>query len=489
VNQKAPDSGSAADGGTPATVVVIGAGPAGLTVACELSGRGVPVLVVEADSQVGGIARTVEYRGFRFDIGGHRFFTKVPAVAELWRGLLGEDFLSRPRLSRIFYRGRFFDYPLKPFNTLKNLGLADSLLILFSYLVRQLFPIRPEENFEDWVSNRFGKRLFATFFKSYTEKVWGISCRELSAQWASQRIRGLSVRTAILNMIPGAFRQRGSALKTLTERFDYPRLGPGMMWEALAERCRTQGALIELDSPVTRVVREGWRVVAVEYRQGHCGAAGGVRVAVDRAFSTMPLGQLVAALDPPAPPEVLAAASRLRYRDFLVVALFVDQAEIFPDNWIYVHDARVKVGRIQNFKNWSLELVPDPAKTCLGMEYFCFEADELWSLPDHELVALATRELGTTGLADPALVSGGAVVRMPKAYPMYDAGSLEALGVLQGYLQRFENLQPLGRNGMHKYNNMDHSVLAALLAVRNLYGEHHDLWAINSDDEYLEEQT
>ena len=464
---------------------MIGAGPAGLTAAYELSRRGVPVTLFEGDRQVGGIARTVEYRGFRFDIGGHRFFTKVAAVAELWHSLLGADFLPRPRLSRILFRGRFFDYPLKPFNTLRNLGALDSLLILSSYLRRKLFPIRPVASFEDWVSNRFGDRLYATFFRAYTEKVWGIPCRELSAQWAAQRIRGLSVRVALLNMIPGVLFSGGSALKTLTERFDYPRLGPGMMWEALAARCRAQGAGIELESRVSRILHDGTRVYAVEVE----GPQGRLREPAARVISTMALGDLVLALSPAPPPEVLAAAKRLRYRDFLMVSLIIDQAEIFPDNWIYIHDSAVRVGRIQNFKNWSPDLVPDPSLSCLGMEYFCFAGDELWSMADCDLVALARHELGTIGLADPARVVDGTVVRMPKAYPMYDAGSLEALGLLQGYLEGFENLQPVGRNGMHKYNNMDHSMLAALLAVRNLYGEHHDLWAINSDDEYLEEQA
>jgi protoporphyrinogen oxidase len=465
--------------------VVVGAGPAGLTAAYELSRRGVPVTLFEGDSQVGGLARTVEYRGFRFDIGGHRFFTKVPALAELWQSLLGADFLTRPRLSRIFFRGRFFDYPLKPLNTLRNLGPLDSLLILLSYLVRKLFPIRPESSFEDWVSNRFGRRLYATFFQAYTEKVWGISCRELSAQWAAQRIRGLSVRTAVLNMIPGGLFRGGSALKTLTEQFGYPRLGPGMMWEALAARCLAQGGRIELESRVTRIFHDGSRVEAVEVER----AGQRFREPASRVISTMALGNLVLALSPPPPAEVIAAAKKLRYRDFLVVALIIDQPEIFPDNWIYIHDSSVQVGRIQNFKNWSPALVPDPSQSCLGMEYFCFEGDQLWSMPDRDLVELARRELGLTGLCDPGRVADGTVVRMPKAYPMYDAGSLQALALLQRYLESLENLQPAGRNGMHKYNNMDHSMLAGLLAVRNLFGERHDLWAINSDDSYLEEEA
>ena len=466
-------------------VVIIGAGPAGLTAAYELSRRGVPVTLFEGDQQVGGLARTVEYRGFRFDIGGHRFFTKVPAVAELWHYLLGSDFLTRPRLSRIFFRGRFFAYPLKPLDTLRKLGPLDSLLILCSYLQRKIVPIRPESSFEDWVSNRFGRRLYNIFFKAYTEKVWGIPCNELSAQWAAQRIRGLSVRTALLNMIPGGLFQGGSALKTLTERFDYPRLGPGMMWEALADHCRALGGNIELESQVSRLFHDGTRITAVEVEQKNDRFV----TPASRVISTMALKNLILSLSPPPPREIIAAAERLRYRDFLMVALIVNVADIFPDNWIYIHDETVQVGRIQNFKNWSSALVPDQSKSCLGMEYFCFEGDELWCMEDHDLVLLAKRELGVTGLADPGTVVDGTVVRMPKAYPMYDAGSLEALAMLQDYVEHFENIQLIGRNGMHKYNNMDHSMLAALLAVRNIFGEKHDLWAINSDDAYLEENA
>lgn len=466
-------------------VIVIGAGPAGLTAAYELSRRGAPVTLFEGDRQMGGLARTTEYRGFRFDIGGHRFFTKVPAVNELWQALLGEDFLIRPRLSRIFFRGRFFAYPLQPLDTLSNLGLRDSLLILLSYLRCKLLPLRPESSFEDWVSNRFGRRLYAIFFKAYTEKVWGISCRELSAQWAAQRIRGLSLGTALLNMIPGGLFRGVNVPKTLTEKFGYPRLGPGMMWEALASRCREQGGSIMLESCVSRIFHDGVRIQAVEIEQ----AGSRSRVSASRVISTMALGQLVLSLSPSPPAEVIAAARRLRYRDFLVVALIIDEAEIFPDNWIYIHDEALRVGRIQNFKNWSPALVPDQSRSCLGMEYFCFEGDALWSMADGELVTLARRELGLTGLADPGKVLDGSVVRMPKAYPMYDAGSLEALTLLRNYLEHFENLQTIGRNGMHKYNNMDHSMLTALLAVGNLFGERHNLWAINCDDDYLEAKT
>jgi protoporphyrinogen oxidase len=463
--------------------VIAGAGPAGLTAAWMLARRGVKPLVLEQDGQVGGLARTVEYKGFRFDIGGHRFFTKVGAVQKLWRAMLGPEMLRRPRLSRIYYGGRFFDYPLKPFNALRGLGIGNALLVLFSYLWIQIKPIRPEVSFEDWVSNRFGRRLYRIFFKTYTEKVWGIPCNRIGAQWAAQRIKGLSLFTAVVNMLfRGVRRPGGKQIKTLIEEFEYPRLGPGMMWDAFQADVTRLGGRVELNAPVQRIEHEANRIIAVEYgrQQRH-------RVEVDRFVSTMPLRELIQKLSPAPPDAVQAAAAQLNYRDFLTIALIIDTPTLFPDNWIYVHDPRVKLGRIQNFKNWSPAMVPDPAQTCLGLEYFCFEGDGLWTTSDAELVRLGTRELGEIGLLRNAHVVDGTVVRMPKAYPVYDEGYTEAVDVIQEYLLTFANLQVAGRNGMHKYNNQDHSMVTAMLAVQNLLGEHYDVWAVNADDEYHEE--
>lgn len=469
--------------GDEAPFLVLGAGPAGLTAAYELSRRGVPTVLLEQDRQVGGLARTVEYRGYRFDIGGHRFFTRQAIVRGLWQTMLGDDLLVRPRLSRIYYRRKFFDYPLKPLNALRNLGVTESLAVLGSYLWRKLFPIHPEASFADWVTNRFGRRLYRMFFKSYTEKVWGIPCHTIGAQWAAQRIRGLSLRTALVNMFfPHRRQRRGEPIKTLIDEFSYPRFGPGMMWEAFREAIAAQGGTISLGSRVTRLRHDGARIVGVEGERD-----GEPRTwPVSGVLSTIPLRHLIHALDPPPPAAVLAAADRLKYRDFLTVALIVNEAELFPDNWIYVHDETVRVGRIQNFKNWSPAMVPDGTKTCLGMEYFCAEGDDLWTMADADLVALATGELATIGITVPEKVTDGTVVRMPKAYPVYDEGYPEAFETVRSYLARFANLQPAGRNGMHRYNNMDHSMLTAILAVRNLFGERHDLWTINADDEYLE---
>ncbi len=466
-----------------APVVVIGAGPAGLTAAYELVQRGVSPLVLEQDAQVGGLARTVEYRGFRFDIGGHRFFTRVPIVLGLWRSVLGADFLKRPRLSRIYYRGRFFDYPLRPKNALFNLGVFNSVLVLLSYLWIKLFPVAPEVSFADWVTNRFGRRLYQMFFKTYTEKVWGIPCERIGAQWAAQRIKGLSLRTAIVKAIwPG---QRDGKIKTLIDSFEYPRLGPGMMWEAFDRLVRAGGGRVTLGCRVTAILHDGSRVNAVETtRDGRT-----VVESASHVISTMPMRQLVHALAPAAPEEVRAAADRLSYRDFLTVALILDQRDVFPDNWIYVHDPRVRVGRIQNFKNWSPEMVPDPSQTCLGLEYFCHEGDGVWTMPDRDLVALAGRDLATIGLAQADRIVDGVVVRMRKAYPVYDEGYEAAIEIVKRYLERFDNLQLIGRNGMHKYNNQDHSMLTAILAVRNMFGERHDLWAVNADEAYHEETS
>jgi protoporphyrinogen oxidase len=463
--------------------LIIGGGPAGLTAAYELTRLGLPVTVYEQDLQVGGLARTVEYRGFRFDIGGHRFFTKNIQVRELWQKLLGDDLLTRPRLSRIYYGGKFFDYPLRPVNALKGMGVIASLAVLFSYLRRKVVPIRPEDSFSAWVTNRFGDKLYRMFFESYTEKVWGIPCRTISAEWAAQRIKGLSLRTAIMAMFfPIQHATGGGTIKTLIDEFYYPRFGPGMMWDALRDAVESQGGDVVTNARIETVCHDGTAITEVTVIEG------GVQSCcpVSHLISTMPLRSLVRSFRPPAPEKVLAAAGRLRYRDFLTVALVVDVPDLFTDNWIYIHDPKVSVGRIQNFKNWSPDMVPDPKLTCLGMEYFCNENDQLWSMTDNELVRLAARELAAVGIAREELVSDGVVVRMPKAYPVYDEEYPQAVATIRDYLDLFINLQVIGRNGMHRYNNMDHSMLTGMMAVRNLSGEKHDLWAINADEEYHE---
>ncbi|OGQ82453.1 MAG: hypothetical protein A3F90_08675 [Deltaproteobacteria bacterium RIFCSPLOWO2_12_FULL_60_19] len=461
-------------------VVVIGGGPAGLTAAYQLAKLGRPATVLEKHHIVGGLARTEDYKGFGFDIGGHRFFTKVEEVNRMWQEVLGEDFLRRPRLSRIYYNRRFFYYPLRPVNALIGLGLWKSLLIVLSYLKWQIFPHPREETFEQWVTNRFGRRLFQTFFKTYTEKVWGIPCSELRAEWAAQRIRGLSLKTALLSM----FLKPNRTIKTLIDEFHYPRLGPGMMWERVKSEIERSHGTVKLNSEVVSIQREGdfLRRIVVSNR-GH------QEIVEGSAFiSSIPIGEFLKKLDPPPPPRALDAAEGLRYRDLLVVCLILGRPRLFPDNWIYVHEPEVRVGRIQNYKNWSPAMVPDSSKTSLGLEYFCTRGDDLWRMSDTELLEQGKRELARIGLAREEDVEDGCVLRIPYAYPVYDAGYRANLALVREFVEGLKNFQTIGRNGLHRYNNQDHAMLTGMMAARNLvFGERNDLWSVNTDQEYHEE--
>ncbi len=467
-------------------VVIIGAGPAGLTAAYVLSKAGVQSIVLEKDQTAGGIARTVNYKNYYFDIGGHRFFTKVKSVENIWKEVLGGDLLRRSRLSRIYYNKKFFYYPLRPLNALLGLGIWNSILIFLSYLIAQLFPSKEEETFEQWVSNRFGKRLFKIFFKTYTEKVWGISCNEISAEWAGQRVKGLSLMTALKNAIlknQSRQKEKKEVIKTLIDEFDYPKFGPGMMWQAMVENIKKNGSHVCLGKTVEGIHWSGNKIEALEVKQN-----GRIELVHGKNFiSSMPIREAMQKFKPGVPKEVLDAANDLKYRDFLTVALIVNKPVLFPDTWVYIHDPEVKVGRIQNFKNWSPFMVPDPNKTCLGLEYFCFEGDALWNMPDGELIELGKKELESLGLVNKNDVEDGTVVRMPKAYPVYDSTYHKSLYVVRQFLERIDNLQLVGRNGMHKYNNQDHSMLTAMLSAENILGANHDLWAVNVEQEYHEE--
>jgi len=462
-------------------VVVIGAGPAGLTAAYQLCKADTPVLVVEKDSQVGGISRTETYKGYRFDIGGHRFYTKVREVEDLWHEVLGSDFIEVDRLSRIFYGGKFYPYPIKLWNTLYNLGLVESIRVLVSYLkAKARTPYPNEQSLEEWVINRFGERLYRMFFKTYTEKVWGIPCKEIRADWAAQRIQGLSLKRAVLN----AFLKKSDAT-SLIDRFLYPIHGPGMMWERFQQRVEEQGGEVQLNSSVECLHHDGERITKASIGTQD----GTVEIGADHFITSMPITNLISRLSPAPPDYVLEAAEGLSYRDFLVVALVCDREHLFPDNWIYVHSPEVRVGRIQNFKNWSAAMVPDDSKTCLGMEYFCTLGDDLWELSDAELQKLAARELAHIGLAREDEIIDGVVMRQRKAYPVYDEKYKQHLEVLKRYLDRFENLSTVGRAGMHRYNNQDHSMLTAMLAVKNILGENHNLWDVNVERSYHEQFT
>ena len=471
-------------------VAVIGAGPAGLTAAYQLAKAGRPGLVLEADDAVGGISRTVERDGWRFDIGGHRFFTKVHPVEELWREILPpEDFLLRPRMSRIYYDGKFYDYPIKPLNALRNLGPVEALRCALSYLKVRALPPKDQSTLEGYIVANYGWRLYEHFFKTYNEKVWGVPASEISADWGAQRIKGMSLFKAVWEPVrarlTGGRRSRAKQVTSLIEEFQYPRLGPGMMWETCRELVEKAGIEVLLGCPVVGIERGRGGAEAVVFEHG----LRRERVDVAHVVSSMPFSALVEAMDPPAPEAVRAAAGQLRYRDFLTVALVVPEARGFPDNWIYIHAPTVKVGRIQNFGAWSPFMVRE-GTTCLGLEYFVFEDDDMWAKDDDELVALATEELARIGLVPRDQVERGYVVRMPKAYPVYDDTYSDAVEVIRSWIAaEVPNVHPVGRNGMHKYNNQDHSMYTAMLTVDNIvHGARHDIWAVNVDEEYHEEK-
>ena len=470
--------------------IIIGAGPAGLTAAYELAKHGAHVVVLESDPEyVGGISRTVSYRGYRFDIGGHRFFSKSREVEDLWTEILGSDLLQRPRSSKIYYGGQFYAYPLRPFEALSKLGPIESILCVFSFIAARIHPRRNPKSLEDWVVNQFGRRLFRIFFKTYTEKVWGMSCKEISAEWAAQRIKGLSLASAIKNaLLPKqTAKNRTKVVKTLIDTFRYPRLGPGMMWETCANKVRSMGGEVLLGRSVVGCrfdqIARSWTVSALtsdgrteEYHAEH-------------VISSMPVRQLVSQIEPRLPETVLDSGQSLRYRDFLTVGLILRDRNRFQDNWIYVHDPNVKVGRVQNYKSWSPEMVPDPNYCCYGLEYFCFEGDGLWTRSDEQLIALAKAELEQVQLATAADAVDGCVIRQAKAYPVYDDDYKRHVQIVRDGLETHcPNLHLVGRNGMHKYNNQDHAMMTALLAARNvLAGEKkYDVWAVNEDGQYHE---
>lgn len=460
-------------------VTIIGAGPSGLAAADVLTkGCNWEVSVYEMADKIGGISRTENYKGYLFDIGGHRFYTKNKKIEALWQEALGTNLRRVKRQSRIYYNHRFFAYPLQFHNTIRQLGLRESIRVTFSFLWAALFPLHPENTFDRWTINRFGRRLYTLFFKSYTEKVWGISCERIQADWAAQRIKGLSFITTLQQAV---FGRRG--VRSLIEEFTYPKYGPGMMWERIADRIVARGGRLCLNHRIIVLRHENGRISEVVCHHGDtCNTT-----SVDQVISSMPLDNLIALLEPAPPEEVRLSAKSIRYRSFLIVVLIVKRREVFPDQWLYIHCPDTKVGRIQNFKNWSTAMVPDTAMTSLGMEYFCDEGDALWNLADSELQLLATREAVHLGLIEAAEVVDCQVLRQPKAYPVYDDNYQTHLQHLRTYLRTFINLQTVGRNGLHRYNNMDHSMLTGIMAAENIQGSNHDLWALEDPDDYLEE--
>ena len=472
------------------SVVIIGAGPAGLTAAYQLTKAGVASTVLEADSVVGGISRTAQRDGWRFDIGGHRFFTKVEPVEALWHEILDDDeFLTRPRLSRIYYQGKYYDYPIKPLNALRNLGPAEAVKCMASAMAVRIRPIKEQKTLEDYIVANYGWRLYNHFFKAYNEKVWGVSAKELSADWGAQRIKGMSIFQAVWEPVRSKVagrRDKSKQVTSLIEQFEYPKFGPGMMWERCRDLVEAEGTKVIMETPVTRIRHAGGRATTVVAQ-----AEGGTTdYPADHVVSSMPFPHLLRAMDPPPPAEVLAAADGLTFRDFFTVALVVPEADGFPDTWIYIHEPDVHVGRIQNFASWSPYMVKD-GRTCLGLEYFQFEGDEIWSKSDDELVEMAKVEIEKLGLARSADVEAGYVVRMPKAYPVYDEDYTDNIAVLRSWLEEHApNVHPVGRNGMHRYNNQDHSMYTAMLTVENILTDAgHDVWNVNVEGEYHEEKS
>ena len=465
-----------------APTLILGAGPAGLTAGYLLAKQGFPVIVFEAEDQVGGIAKTEVREGpggeYRFDLGGHRFFTKVKEVDDLWHEIMREEFLLRPRMSRIYWNKKFLHYPLQAGDVIRKLGPVELTRCMASYARAKLRPRGEERSLEEWVVNRFGRRLYENFFESYNEKLWGVPVSEIRAEFAAQRIKGLSFTSAARAAFLG---NRGNEIKSLIGEFHYPRYGPGQMWETMTDDIRRLGGQVLLETPVEALHVEDGRVARV--------TAGGRDYEANQVISSVPLRNVVGMAAPAAPEPVRAAAGGLRYRDFLTVSLVLDGEDLFPDNWIYIHEPDVEVGRIQNFRSWSPWMVPDPSKACIGMEYFCFAGDELWETDDDKLVQLGMRELEKLGLATADKLEFGFATRVPKAYPMYDMDYGERIVEIRNFLDGVDNLQQVGRNGLHRYNNSDHSMLTAMRAVDNLVlGTDHDLWAVNAESVYHEEE-
>jgi protoporphyrinogen oxidase len=516
-------------------VVIIGAGPAGLTAALEFLRRTeIKPIVLEASHEIGGISRTVRYKGNRMDIGGHRFFSKSDRVMDWWLDIMPPEatadtehalryhnmqrtlsadargldprkddlvMLVRPRKSRIYFLRRFFDYPIKLTPaTLKNLGLVRTIKVGISYILTKLFPRKNERTLEDFFINRFGRELYLTFFKSYTEKVWGVPCDEISAEWGAQRVKGLSLTKAIAHFLKSTFRAKGSGIQqketetSLIEKFLYPKYGPGQLWEHVADKVVEMGGEILMGWRATRLHVEGNHVTEVDAISDQGEER---RFAADYVFSTMPIRELVHALDAPIPTEVQEVSDGLMYRDFVTVGLLVDKLTVrepdgspLKDNWIYIQEPDVMVGRLQIFNNWSPYMLADPTKTWIGLEYFCYDTDPLWKMSDEEMAQFAISEVEKINILKSCDVLDWHVVRVPKTYPAY-FGTYDRFDVIREFVDHFENLYLVGRNGMHKYNNQDHSMLTAMTAVDNIAAgikSKDNLWSINTESEYHEEK-
>jgi protoporphyrinogen oxidase len=474
---------------TKGPILIVGAGPAGLTAGYELSKKRKNVVILEADPQyIGGIARTIFYKEYRFDIGGHRFFSKNKEVERWWADILKKDFLKRPRLSRWYYRGKFFCYPPKPLEILKIFGFLESTKIIISYLKYKLFPIKPEESLGDWCVNNFGYYLAKPFFIDYNTKLWGISPKKISKDFASQRVKGISMINTLKNAIQKTINPKNrKVIKSLIDEFNYPKYGPGQLWEKVSQEIKNNNGKIFLGHKVVKINHAKGKIISVEAQNENKR----VVIKTEQVLSTMPLKELILSLSPKPPEEVLEAARNLKFRDFITVALMIDKKEISPDNWIYTHDEGIKAIRVQLFKNWSPFMVPDENKSCIGFEYVCKEGDSLWKLSDKELIELAKKELNELNFAKSSEVFDAKVVRLKNVYPIYLIDYKKNVKIIKDYLRKNfidNSLNPLGRGGLHRYNNMDHSMVTSFLTVENiLKNKHNDPWGVNEDAEYHEE--
>lgn len=462
-------------------IYILGAGPAGLAAAYTLTKQGHSVVVVERDSRVGGLAKSIEYRGFILDYGPHRFFTKLSPVLRLWDEVLGERQVTVDRLTRIFYGGKYFNYPLKAFEALFALGFVESTRIVTSYMSAHLFPKRHPQNFAEWVTARFGRRLFEIFFESYTEKLWGIPCTAISADWAAQRIKGLSLLKAVRNALLG----NDGKVKSLVDRFQYPRYGSGQLYDEIEDYLRRHHQQVHLNTEVVQIHHDNSQVTQLTLRNRQTGEESTVNCS--QTISSIPITLLLKQMNPPSQ-SVIAHAKSLTFRNTILVYLLVEGNHLFPDNWLYINEPSVQLGRVTNFANWSPSMLPNQHQTPLCCEYWCNFDEPMWQRSEAELLLQAETELRKIGLLHDETVSDGFVVRLPRTYPIYAGNYKTALAAIQAYLQPFANLQLVGRYGSFKYNNQDHSLLMGILAAENIDTPgKHDLWSINTDSDYAEE--
>jgi len=463
-------------------VIIIGAGPAGIACAFALGSKGKPSLVIERDEEAGGLCRTIDYSGYLFDIGGHRFLSKSDVINRLWNETLGDELLKVQRLSRIYYKKKLFKYPLSFLNTFWNLGMIESFRCIVSYMYCKLVRPGDDKTFEGWITNRFGKRLYDIFFNTYTMKVWDVPCKDISADWAVQRIRGLSLRVAMKKALLGT---KIRNTKAIYEEFYYPRKGPGQFYKKFKELTTQLGTQFLCNNKVTCIKHDGQRMYSIMVKDDQENTES--EIEIDYLFSSIPLPIFVRSMLPSPPSDVLFAAERLRFRSFLIVNVIIDKENLFPDQWIYVHSPEVRLARIQNYKNWSPDMTADPKRTSLGLEYFCTEGDDLWQMNDVDLIDYAVKELERIGIKSRKRLINGFVIRKANCYPIYSLEYQKHLRVIQDYLRQFLNFQTIGRAGLFRYDNSDQAMLSGILAAKNyLENSFVDLWGSGAEQEYLE---